>query len=65
MAMNLRLTDDEAQALRTRAEQEGRSMNEVAREAIHRYVSDRDDRLEALIQRVASEDAELLDRLGR
>lgn len=63
--MNLRLTDDEAQALRTRAEQEGRSMNEVAREAIHRYVSDRDDRLEALIQRVASEDAELLDRLGR
>jgi len=65
MAMNLRLTDDEAQALRTRAEQEGRSMNEVAREAIHRYVSDRDDRLGALIQRVASEDAELLDRLGR
>lgn len=63
--MNLRLTDDEAQALRTRAEQEGRSMNEVAREAIHRYVSDRDDRLGALIQRVASEDAELLDRLGR
>ena len=63
--MNLRLTDDEAQALRTRAEQERRSMNEVAREAIHRYVSDRDDRLGALIQRVASEDAELLDRLGR
>src|SRR5450432_758615 len=41
VAMNLRLTDDEAEALRRKAEQEGRSMQEVARAAIADYVSER------------------------
>ena len=36
MAMNLRLTDAESDALRAKAEQEGRSMQEVARTAIAR-----------------------------
>jgi predicted transcriptional regulator len=65
MAMNLRLTDEEADALRRRAEQEGRSMQDVARTAIVEYVSDRPHRLWAAIERVRSEDAELLDRLSR
>ncbi|CCI51532.1 CopG domain protein DNA-binding domain protein [Nostocoides jenkinsii Ben 74] len=65
MAMNLRLTDNETEALRRRAAEEGRSMNEVVRSAINRYVTDRDERLNALITRVASEDAELLERLSR
>jgi len=65
MAMNLRLTDDEAAALRTRAEKEGRSMQEVARQAIDEYVSERPTRLRAAIERVRTEDAELLERLGR
>ena len=65
MAMNLRLTDAEAAALRQRAEQEGRSMNDVARSAIAQYVADRPARLTDAIARVAVEDAELLERLGK
>ncbi|MBA2465703.1 MAG: ribbon-helix-helix protein, CopG family, partial [Nocardioidaceae bacterium] len=37
--MNLRLSESETDALRARAEQEGRSMQEVARSAISQYVS--------------------------
>ena len=65
MAMNLRLTDAESDALRRTAEQEGRSMQEVARSAISDYVSDRPRRLAEAIARIREEDAELLDRLGR
>ena len=65
VAMNLRLTDDETEALRQRAEQEGTSMQEVARAAIREYVSDRPSRLSGAIARVRTEDAELLDRLAR
>ncbi|HVV77249.1 MAG TPA: ribbon-helix-helix protein, CopG family [Mycobacteriales bacterium] len=65
MAMNLRLTDEEAEALRRRAEQEGRSMQEVARTAIREYTSDRQTRLGAAIEKIRTEDAELLDRLSR
>ena len=63
--MTLRLTDEEAAALRARAELEGRSMQDVAREAIAVYVSGRPERLRAAIAKVAAEDAELLDRLSR
>ena len=59
MAMNLRLDEKEMAALRRRAEQEGRSMQEVARTAISEYVADRPARLRAAIDRVRSEDAEL------
>ena len=65
MAMNLRLSDDETAALRRKAAQEGRSMQEVAKAAIAEYVSDRPARLHAAIERVRTEDAELLDRLSR
>lgn len=65
VAMNLRLTDAESEALRRRAEQEGRSMQEVARAAIAQYVSERPQRLRAAIERVRTEDAELLERLSR
>jgi predicted transcriptional regulator len=65
MAMNLRLSDDEMAALRLRAEKEGRSMQEVAKSAINEYVSHRPDRLQAAINRVRTEDAELLDRLSK
>jgi hypothetical protein len=63
--MNLRLSDEETQALRDKADAEGRSMQEVARTAIAQYVSERPRRLRAAIQRVREEDAELLDRLSR
>ncbi len=65
--MTLRLTDDEADALRRQADAEQRSMQDVAREAIREYVARRshltrvDDALDVLTPRYA----ELLDRLGR
>lgn len=65
MAMNLRLTDAESEALRAKAEQEGRSMQEVARAAIAQYVSDRPQRLLTAIERVRTEDRELLERLSK
>lgn len=65
MAMNLRLTDAEIDALRVKAEQEGRSMQEVARAAIAQYVSERPQRLRAAIDRVRTEDRELLERLSK
>jgi hypothetical protein len=43
--MNLRLSEAETDALRAKAEQEGRSMQEVARAAIAQYVSERPMRL--------------------
>jgi predicted transcriptional regulator len=65
MAMNLRLSDEETAALRQKAQQEGRSMQEVAREAIRHYTSDRSARLDHAIERIRTEDAELLERLSR
>jgi len=63
--MNLRLSDDEAAALRRKADDEGRSMQEVARTAIRQYTTDRQSRLSAAIERIRTEDAELLDRLAK
>ena len=63
--MNLRLTEAETDALRRKAEQEGRSMQEVAKTAIAQYVSDRPRRLLSAIDRVRTEDQELLERLSR
>ncbi len=65
VAMNLRLNEDETTALRRKATEEGRSMQEVARAAIAEYVSDRPVRLRSAIERIRTEDAELLDRLSR
>ena len=65
MAMNLRLIDAESDALGVKAEQEGRSMQEVARAAIAHYVSERAQRLRAAIDRVRAEDRELLERLSK
>ena len=66
MAMTLRLTDDEAQALRERAQREGRSMQDVARAAVREYI-DRTSKRE-LVDQVLDEElpryAEALRRLG-
>lgn len=63
--MNLRLSARETEALRRKATEEGRSMQQVARAAIAEYTSDRPDRLRAAIDRVRTENAELLERLSR
>ncbi len=66
MAMTLRLSDDEADALRQRAQREGRSMQDVARTAVRCYI-DRTSR-EELLDEVLDEElprfAEALRRLG-
>ena len=66
MALTLPLTEQEAAALRARAERDGRSMQEVARQAVRDYI-DRTSRRELL--RVLDEDlpryAEALHRLGQ
>ena len=63
--MSLRLSEAETAALRLKADQEGRSMQEVARAAIAQYVSERPQRLREAIGRVCDEDGELLERLSR
>ena len=65
--MTLRLTDDESAALRRRAEQESRSMQEVAREAVREYIENhsRADLLDAVLDRELPRYAEALERLGQ
>jgi hypothetical protein len=65
MAMNLRLSDEQTQALREFAAREGISMQEAALTAIDEYLSQRNERLKSAIERIKSEDRELLDRLAK
>jgi predicted transcriptional regulator len=67
MAMTLRLTDEETAMLRRRAEHEGRSMQEVAREAVRTYIEDasRRELLERVLDSELPRYAEALERLGR
>ena len=64
--MTLRLTSEESEALRLRARREGRSMQDVAREAVREYI-DRTSRRE-LLDEVLDEElprySEALRRLG-
>jgi hypothetical protein len=64
--MTLRLDEQETEALRRRAQHEGRSMQEVARQAV-RYYIERTSRRE-LLDQVLDEDlpryAEAIRRLG-
>jgi predicted transcriptional regulator len=66
MAMTLRLTDSQAEALRARASQEGRSMPQVALSAIDDYLLRvQDDQLtDRLAEQGAQRFGELLRRLG-
>ena len=67
MAMTLRLTDQETEALRRQAELEGRSMQDVARQAVRDYI-ERNSKRE-LLDRVLDAElpryAEALERLGQ
>lgn len=65
MAMTLRLTDDETEALRSYAASTGRSMQDVARRAVREYVGERAKSRDAILARIVSEDAELLDLLSQ
>ena len=64
--MTLRLTDEEAEALRVRAAREGRSMQEVARAAVRDYVerTSRRELLDEVLDAELPRYAEALRRLG-
>ncbi len=66
MAMTLRLTDAEQEALRARAEVEGISMQEAARRAVREFVarSDHRDRVSRAAERVMDTHSDALRRLG-
>jgi hypothetical protein len=64
--MTLRLSDDQTEALRRRAEREGRSMQQVVLAAVDEYlarVAD-DDLTDEIAERGAARFAGLLRRLG-
>ena len=67
MAMTLRLNEQETAALRRRAELEGRSMQDVARQAVREYIERTSKR--DLLDRALDDDlpryAEALKRLGQ
>ncbi|WP_194164885.1 MULTISPECIES: ribbon-helix-helix protein, CopG family [unclassified Pseudactinotalea] len=67
MAMTLRLSDAEADALRRRAERESRSMQDVARQAVREYVERRSraELLDQVLDQELPRYTEALDRLGQ
>jgi Ribbon-helix-helix protein, copG family len=67
MAMTLRLTEDEQEALRERAAVEGVSMQDLARRAVREYVgrADHRDRVVTSARRILEVHADAIERLGR
>ena len=65
--MTLRLTEDETEALRRRAKQEGRSMQEVARDAVSSYLEQAGRRqiVDAVVDRELVRYADAIERLGQ
>lgn len=64
--MRLRLSDDEVDALRERANHESRSMQDVARQAVREYVENhsRAELLDQVLDEELPHYAETLERLG-
>lgn len=64
--MTLRLTEDETEALRRRARREGRSMQEIARQAVRLYIeqTSRRELLDQILDEELPRYAEALKRLG-
>jgi predicted DNA-binding protein len=66
MAMTLRLTDEETELLRRLSELEGRSMQEISREAIVSFIEERlDDAItRKILERELPKYSDALRRLG-
>ncbi len=67
MAMTLRLDEQETEALRKRADHEGRSMQDVARQAVRDYIERTSKRelLDSVLDEELPRYAEALERLGK
>jgi len=65
--MTLRLTEEEQEALRSRAASEGVSMQELARRAVRDYVglADHRDRVVASARKILEVHADAIERLGK
>lgn len=65
--MTLRLDEQDAEALRRRAAREGRSMQEVARQAVREYIERTSTRelLDEVLDEQLPRYAEALERLAR
>lgn len=65
--MTLRLSDEETNALRERADHEGRSMQDIAREAVREYIDNRTrrERLNDVLDEQLPRYADALKRLGQ
>lgn len=65
--MTLRLTEAESEALRAQAAAEGRSMQDVARQAVRDYVERgaRRELLDGILDRELPRYADALERLGQ
>ena len=66
MAMTLRLTEEEQDALRMRAALDGTSMQEAVRRAVREYVAraDHRDRVAAAAEAIMERHADAIRRLG-
>lgn len=64
MAMTLRLTDEETDALRVTAEREGRSMQDVARQAVGDYTSAHAKAFDSLLDDIVTSRRDAIRRLG-
>ena len=65
MAMNLRLSPEQSEALKKSAAEDGISMQEAALRAIDAYTSRRREKLLKGIEKIKTQDAELLRRLAK
>jgi len=65
MAMNLRLSQEQSDALKKAAAEDGISMQEAALRAIDAYTSRRREKLLKGIEKIKAQDAELLRRLAK
>ncbi len=65
MAMNLRLSPEQSEALKKAAAEDGISMQEAALRAIDTYTSRRREKLLKGIEKIKTQDAELLRRLAK
>jgi plasmid stability protein len=65
--MTLRLDEQETEALRKRADREGRSMQDVARHAVRTYIERTSKRelLDSVLDQELPRYAEALERLGK
>lgn len=65
MAMTLRLSEEDDRLLTERAAKEHRSKHDLVVEAVHSFLSEREQRFNQALERGMEQHKELLDRLAK